>query len=352
MIRPALLVLLGGSALIGLATLALGQTVTPPSGGSGGATSFTLGSTSVPVPGTTTSVSGLTLASPTLSGTVAGTYTLGGTPTLTAGTLSGITTLPGSGNSIDASGNASFGNVNVTGSTSPVNGIYLSAGNTVTLNTNSLPRIVTSASVVNVVPPITGSTVGSYQLTNAASSSTVPNLIPDKAATTTGFGGDGTSLFGIIAGSAAITWGAGGETINGSGQLNVAAMTQTGVAQSGTICYNSGTGAVTYDSTVGCLTSLEEQKNIAGPIKGALGEVMKIKPFWFTWKEKPEDKAEQPGMGAHQVEGVDKRLAAYGADGKLRGVRYQEMTAVLVAAIQEQQVEIDNLKKMLKKLTH
>ncbi len=45
---------------------------------------------------------------PTLSGTVAGTYTLGGTPTLAGGTLSGTTTLPGSGQ-ISSTGNLGLG---------------------------------------------------------------------------------------------------------------------------------------------------------------------------------------------------------------------------------------------------
>jgi hypothetical protein len=268
------------------------------------------------------------------------------TATLSGGTLSGTTTLPGSGNSIDASGNASFGNVNVTSSTAPTNGMYLgSAGTPSFAASGARSFFYNSQSILS-------NTGTGFELTTGASSATVPSIIPNRSAATTGLGGDGTSLFGIIAGSAVVAWGAGGQTINGSGQLNIAAMTQTAVAQSGTVCYNSGTGAVNYDATLGCLTSLEEQKNIARPITGALGEVMKIKPFWFTWKNKPEDPAEQPGMGAHQVESVDKRLAAYGSDGALRGVRYQEMTAVLVAAMQEQQAEIESLKKALRKRRH
>jgi hypothetical protein len=125
--------------------------------------------------------------------------------------------------------------------------------------------------------------------------------------------------------------------------LAVGTMGQTSVAQNGTVCYNSGTGLLTYDATLGCLSSLEEMKDIHGPITGALDEVLALKPFWFSPINRPagSDLAEQPGFGAHQVEAVDKRLVGYGANGELRGVRYMELTALLVAAIQEQRAEFD-----------
>ena len=69
---------------------------------------------------------------------------------------------------------------------------------------------------------------------------------------------------------------------------------------------------------------------------------MALKPFWGTYKDEqtgishPTDAATgqvvqevQPFLGAHQVESVDPRLAAYDADtGTLHGVRYQQLTAV------------------------
>jgi hypothetical protein len=123
-------------------------------------------------------------------------------------------------------------------------------------------------------------------------------------------------------------------------------MTQSAAVQSGTVCYSTSIGALTYDATLGCLSSLEEMKDIHGPITGALAEVEKMKPFWFTPINRPagSDLAEQPGFGAHQIETVDPRLVGYGEDGKLRGVRYMEMTAVLAAAIQELKADNDNLR--------
>jgi len=126
--------------------------------------------------------------------------------------------------------------------------------------------------------------------------------------------------------------------------------TNTG-ATTGTVCWTTSTGNLRVNNSTACTASLEEWKNIKwSHAMNGLDIVMKLKPFWFTWKKKEiaaGDKYEQPGLGAHHTESVDKRLVGYGTDGKLQGVRYQELTAVLVKAIQEQQAQIDELKRQL-----
>lgn len=84
------------------------------------------------------------------------------------------------------------------------------------------------------------------------------------------------------------------------------------------------------------------------PKKRALARTLS-RPAWGTWRrDSPEysgDKSEQPFLTAHQVESVDPRLVGYGIDGTLRGVRYMEMSAILVAAVQELQTEVTALKE-------
>lgn len=151
----------------------------------------------------------------------------------------------------------------------------------------------------------------------------------------------------VTATNTAMTISGTNQSVTFAAQIAAPAMTQTASAQSGTVCYNTSGGTITYDATLGCLTSLEEMKDIHGSINNALDEVLALKPFWFSPINRPNgsDLAEQPGLGAHQVESIDPRLVGYGQDGKLRGVRYSELTAVLVAAIQQQQVEIADLKQ-------
>lgn len=147
---------------------------------------------------------------------------------------------------------------------------------------------------------------------------------------------DGTSKLDYAVTTAATLTAAANLTVSGSNQFNVAAMTQSAAAQSGTVCYNSGTGAITYDATLGCLSSLSSLKTDMAPLHDALAEVMRLRPIQFRFKDGvPTDHSMQVGFSAEETAGVDDRLVGYGPDGALRGVRYAEMTSLLVAAIQE-----------------
>lgn len=172
----------------------------------------------------------------------------------------------------------------------------------------------------------------------------------NNAIDTAAAGTNNTINIGGSAGSWVLVTGTGTtttETTTMSGVVKLPNLATSSASQTGTVCSGTG-GLLTVDTTTTCLLSLEELKDIQNPITNALDTIMKIKPFWFRWKTStPEyvgDKAEQPGMGAHQVEGVDKRLVAYNPDGRLKGVRYQEMTAMLVAAVKEQQNEITHMR--------
>jgi hypothetical protein len=133
------------------------------------------------------------------------------------------------------------------------------------------------------------------------------------------------------------------------GAVTMPALVSSSLATTGTVCWTTGTGNLTVDTTTTCLLSLEELKDKTEALDGAkaLDEVTQMQPFWGTWKkDTPEyagDKEEQPFLGAHQLESIDPRLVAHDADGKLHGVRYQELTAVLVAAISEEKRRVDLL---------
>jgi hypothetical protein len=51
------------------------------------------------------------------------------------------------------------------------------------------------------------------------------------------------------------------------------------------------------------------------------------------------------GFIAEDVNKVDPRLSTFDKDGKLQGVQYDHIVALLTKAIQEQQAEIETLKK-------
>lgn len=138
-----------------------------------------------------------------------------------------------------------------------------------------------------------------------------------------------------------------------SGQLVVTAMTQTAAAQSGTVCYNSGTGAVTYDATVGCLTSTMNAKNNwqAFSTQQALDIVTRLEAGTFTYKPNlglPD--GPQIGLNAQQVALVDDRLVGYAPDGTLRGVRYQQASALYGLAIRALLNDLVSLRTRIEQL--
>jgi hypothetical protein len=134
-----------------------------------------------------------------------------------------------------------------------------------------------------------------------------------------------------------------------AGTLAVTNMGQTSAAQTGTVCFNSGTGLLTYDATLGCLTSSLRFKQDIQSItsKDALNTAMQLEPVSFRKKEEfggNVDHDVQVGFVAEDVAKIDERLTARGDDGEVRGVRYQQLTAILAGAIKELKSENDNLR--------
>lgn len=136
--------------------------------------------------------------------------------------------------------------------------------------------------------------------------------------------------------------------------LNVITMAQTSAAQSGTVCYNSGTGLLTYDATLGCLASTLDVKDDWTDIspERCLAKVLAMRPGSFTYKSgRGLPQGEQIGLNAQQMATIDERLVARGPDGKLLGVRYQQASALYACAIQAVvRADNDNFEARIAKL--
>jgi hypothetical protein len=168
-------------------------------------------------------------------------------------------------------------------------------------------------------------------------------------------GGNGMSSFTINNSEATNTGGiylqtvgTNAITISKTQAVGMPGLAASSAAQTGTVCWTTG-GNLTVDTTVGCLTSLLAAKNITErltPAK-AMSIVARLDPFAFRYKQGWGDSGryEQFGLGAEEVALVDERLVGRDPEGKIQGVRYQELTAVLIGAIKEQQAEIESLKR-------
>ncbi len=128
------------------------------------------------------------------------------------------------------------------------------------------------------------------------------------------------------------------------GNLNVAglvSLTSLGIAGSQPLCLNS------IRQIAACSSSLRYKTNLA-PYRHGLDFIARLQPISFTWKD---GGMLDLGFGAEDVAKVDPLLAVYDKDGRVEGVKYDRISAVLVNAVKEQQTQITLLRDENQRLT-
>jgi len=137
-----------------------------------------------------------------------------------------------------------------------------------------------------------------------------------------------------------------------SGDIYMPYIGSSSAATTGTLCWTTSSGLITVDTTTTCLLSSKKYKESIMNINAGLSTVMKLRPVSYYLKPEydPSHIGQQLGLIAEEVANVDARLVAKEEDGSPHAVRYQQLTAVLVKAIQEQQKEIEELKRAIKHL--
>jgi hypothetical protein len=78
--------------------------------------------------------------------------------------------------------------------------------------------------------------------------------------------------------------------------------------------------------------------------------VRQIEPVSFTWKIK--EKTKDFGVIAEQINEILPHLVVKNSDGECQGVDYSRIVPFLIAAIQEQDKVISNLRQRITKLEH
>ena len=91
-------------------------------------------------------------------------------------------------------------------------------------------------------------------------------------------------------------------------------------------------------------TSSREMKTNIEPIENILPSVLQMRGVKFDWKEATKDNY---GFIAEEVDKLFPYLVTHDEEGKAQGIQYSKMTAVLLEAIKEQQIQIDELKSKL-----
>lgn len=123
--------------------------------------------------------------------------------------------------------------------------------------------------------------------------------------------------------------------ITGNGDVGI------GTASPSYTLHVNGTAYAT--GAAGALSDIRDKKNIAPLSVGALDAIGKLRPVTFFWKIPKDEgmKGRQTGLIAQEVEKVLPSTILTAKDGrKSKAIKYDELTAVLIKAVQEQQKQI------------
>jgi hypothetical protein len=110
-------------------------------------------------------------------------------------------------------------------------------------------------------------------------------------------------------------------------------------ASATTVCKNGNVLAT-------CSSSIRYKEDVK-PLDMGLNQVMRMEPVKFKWKGRDEADF---GLVAEDMHRIDPLLVTY-EKGEIEGVKYPQLTAILVHAVQEQQAEINDLKQKVGELT-
>jgi hypothetical protein len=104
------------------------------------------------------------------------------------------------------------------------------------------------------------------------------------------------------------------------------------------LCLNS-------TSRVGPCSSSLRYKTQVQPFLGGLSILNRLRPITFTWKD---GGMRDLGLGAEEVERVEPLLTFRNKRGQIEGVKYNQLSAVLINAVKEQQQLLDTQQQLLK----
>jgi hypothetical protein len=94
-----------------------------------------------------------------------------------------------------------------------------------------------------------------------------------------------------------------------------------------------------------CSSSLRYKADVV-PFARGLDVVERLRPIRFRWKDSG---LADVGFAAEDVERIEPLLATFGQDGRVEGVKYKQLTTVLVTAVQELRRENDALRSRLER---
>lgn len=112
------------------------------------------------------------------------------------------------------------------------------------------------------------------------------------------------------------------------------------IATNSPVCFRNEGGTVIFAF---CGSSQRYKDNLQ-PLGLGLRLIQQLRPVTFTWKD-----SHQPDLGliAEEVAAVEPLLNTYNNKGELEGVKYTQLTVVLINAVKEQQTQLETQAKQI-----
>ena len=125
--------------------------------------------------------------------------------------------------------------------------------------------------------------------------------------------------------------------INGDGSVRINVLGGAGATD---VCRNADFALST------CSSSLRYKSDVR-TFTGGLDVVSRLRPISFNWKQSG---MRDVGFGAEEVEKIEPLLATFNDKGEIEGVKYKQITTVLVNAVKEQQAQLQQQQKLIEQL--
>jgi len=106
---------------------------------------------------------------------------------------------------------------------------------------------------------------------------------------------------------------------------------------------------VTPTGQLGVLASSERFKTDVETMDGASDKLARLRPVTFKLKTDPQGTV-QYGLIAEEVQKIYPELVIHGADGRIEGVRYEELAPILLSEVQQQAAQIRALQQQVAEL--
>jgi len=115
----------------------------------------------------------------------------------------------------------------------------------------------------------------------------------------------------------------------------------------GTLAGGASTHVCINGGVLSSCSSSQRYKQNVQPLRAGLNLIQRLRPVTFDWKERGEADL---GLIAEEVGRVEPLLVTHNRDGVIEGVKYDQLTVVLINAVKELKTENETLKRRLKAL--